>query len=1727
MSQNIDGALAFKATLDINDFNVSAEAMERCIRNVSTNSVYESERMEQSILTFAQNGARYIVTYLVGQGMTSLLNSIIQTRGQFQQLEIAFETMLQSGTKSRALMAQMIDTAAKTPFDLKGVAMGAKSLLAYGFAAEDVNDTLIRLGNIASGLSIPLNDIVYLYGTTMTQGRLYAMDMRQFMGRGIPLAKELAEMYGKTTEEINAMVSAGKIGFADVEKVIMKMTNEGGQFHNLMEKQSSSLTGMIANLGDAWDMALNKIGQDNQDIFAKGIEGATYLVENLDTILNIVKAIAVAYGSYKAAVVINTLATKGFTGVALIDNTVKQAKIALLKAEASMSGEAAAQTAKMTAAQTAHTKALEAQLTAQEKLNLMNQLRIATIEQLLTTQQQEYLSNIGLTTSSAGYEAAAVGVMTVEQKQALSKVDLTSKSAIYRAALEQEVLAKKTQKAATLEAMRVDVKAAHAKMESAKQQAVAAMQSVEMARYELYWAKQSGDATRIAVAEKKLEGAVENQAIARKAALGASTDFYTKKKQLEATATKRSSAATAVDTVAKGAATTSTNILSTATGKLTLAIKALWNSMKTNPLGWIMTGVSLLISAFSLFRKKQEEATDAMGEFQETTRKEIDNLNMLVSVLHHTESGTKAHKTALEKVNSILQKYNKELLKEKFTLSELIEKQNELTKAINESAKARIKAKYIEQYQQEYSDSITNATNKLKKQGGKLKGFEANELTGQAYWYNIDSIRNMNESIYDMIELKAVEYAERLKGLTGEAYTKTFYDAVNNIAKSVQEASGASDKDIQVFTNNISSYLTTVLDKTKELEQNTLDTTNAMNKFTSTGGEPGIAESIDYASMSLSELDKIIIDTQAEIDNINSKTVKVDTDNVKLYGLMGVLNQINGLIPGKEANLNTESGINTRIKQLQEERANVEINSTKYNDLTKRMDALQNKLPSKKSGSSKGVNTDEQLAEKQLQSQMKLEQARIEIMEDGYEKRRAAMDLQHRQNLLAIDKEEKELIKARKEAGKGGLKADETATFESRREAENKAYLKSQNSVFDNEISYKKEQYQLYWRWVENMGKDVADKRFSSLIKDGESYKNYLENQISALENKDNLTDGEGNFLISLKSELDEINGVKSAMDRFKESISQAISEASTLAEKIEIVAGYRDKLEKGEAGIVGEDQRAEAELILNEQDAENQKQIQQRLLNDFKTYEQQKADIIEEYRVLRLQKQVQSNKELMDAVNRGEVDALSAIQAQELIQSAEWKDLFTNLDYLSATEIDRIVKSIEAKLANAKLKLSPADYKALIESLNNAKDEISERNPLKALGTSFNDYITNLKALKDAEKKNLSDEELKKYEIAVKESAKRVAKSIADVNAIIGTLGNALSGIADSFGGEELAADIADVTELIGSMGQAGGGVAKIISGDIVGGVQDLISGLSNALQIFNRMHDKRKERQIKSMQKEIDALENAYNRLSKEIDRAYGVDKADLLEEQNKLLEETNRKIREQIALEESKKKKDQEKIDDLYNQIEENEAEIAENRKYKAIEAIMGTEIKSAIDQFADAYAEAWAKGEKAAGKSANVVKSLIKTAIIETLKSKLQPEVEAFMAFMADALSDGVISDAEEAMIEEWEKKLEDISDNYLQGKDKWLNDDDKSSSDALTGAVQGMSEETGSLIAGKFNAFVINQAEQTDTLRQSLIYQIETASNTRVSASELTEIKQTLKRIENKNSNSLLSQGIGG
>lgn len=245
--------------------------------------------------------ARQLAMSLVGGlGFEQLAEHIFNVRSQFQQLEISFTTMLGSEQKAGALMDELIQTAARTPFNMTDVTEGAKQLLAYGIQANEVNDTLVHLGDIASGLNIPLGQLVYLYGTTVSQGRMFTMDLRQFMGRGIPMAETLGQIMGKTVSQVQEAVTKGEVGADLVKEAIMRMSAEGGKFGGLMSKQAETLQGRWSNIEDTIDQAINSIGKKTQGIFGTGLDLISSLIENWETLVKTIGSAAVMVGTYKA-----------------------------------------------------------------------------------------------------------------------------------------------------------------------------------------------------------------------------------------------------------------------------------------------------------------------------------------------------------------------------------------------------------------------------------------------------------------------------------------------------------------------------------------------------------------------------------------------------------------------------------------------------------------------------------------------------------------------------------------------------------------------------------------------------------------------------------------------------------------------------------------------------------------------------------------------------------------------------------------------------------------------------------------------------------------------------------------------------------------------------------------------------------------------------------------------------------------------------------------------------------------------------------------------------------------------------------------------------------------------------------------------------------------------------------------------------------------------------------
>lgn len=204
----------------------------------------------------------------LASGLKSLAGSAMGTVKEMVSLaataesnQVAFSTMLGSAEKAKTVLSQITDLAAKTPLETSELVSAGRSLIAFKHSAEEVVPTLRMLGDISSGVQQPIGEIAEIYGKARVQGRLFAEDINQFTGRGIPIIQELAKQFGVGDEKVRKLVEDGKVGFPHLQKAFMALTADGGKFHGMMEAQSHTLAGLWSTAKDNVAIAMKGIGE--------------------------------------------------------------------------------------------------------------------------------------------------------------------------------------------------------------------------------------------------------------------------------------------------------------------------------------------------------------------------------------------------------------------------------------------------------------------------------------------------------------------------------------------------------------------------------------------------------------------------------------------------------------------------------------------------------------------------------------------------------------------------------------------------------------------------------------------------------------------------------------------------------------------------------------------------------------------------------------------------------------------------------------------------------------------------------------------------------------------------------------------------------------------------------------------------------------------------------------------------------------------------------------------------------------------------------------------------------------------------------------------------------------------------------------------------------------------------------------------------------------------------
>jgi hypothetical protein len=270
------------------------------------------------------------IVYAMTLGAVSnFTKQLYEVRGQYEMLERSLGILIGDMRRGTEIFNELNIMALKSPFTLMELATGAKQLLAYNYAEEEVVDTTRRLADISAALGVPMERLVYNLGQIKAQTALTARDARDFANAGLAIVPMLAQMYTEekrfgdelvTTAQVFDMMSKKMVSYDDVMKVINKVTDEGGKFFNFQAKQADTLKVKLANLTLAWNNMLNEIGSGNQTMLELPLRGLKSLYENWRLLVTVIKEVVIALGTYRAAALLtNALNNKMLLGRIIIN----------------------------------------------------------------------------------------------------------------------------------------------------------------------------------------------------------------------------------------------------------------------------------------------------------------------------------------------------------------------------------------------------------------------------------------------------------------------------------------------------------------------------------------------------------------------------------------------------------------------------------------------------------------------------------------------------------------------------------------------------------------------------------------------------------------------------------------------------------------------------------------------------------------------------------------------------------------------------------------------------------------------------------------------------------------------------------------------------------------------------------------------------------------------------------------------------------------------------------------------------------------------------------------------------------------------------------------------------------------------------------------------------------------------------------------------------------------
>ena len=300
---------------------------EQRLTNAKANGVNQT-RAQNSAYRTQSNVLTNIMTKMaayasIHQAM-NFIRQIRETTAEFELQRVALGALIQDTYKANAIFEQIKVQAVRSPFQVKELVTYTKQLAAYGIKAEELMGTMNMLADISAGLGVDMNRIILAYGQVQAASVLKGTELRQFTEAGIPMVELLAQYYSTlrdevvSTAEVFKMISAKEVPFQAVKDILEDLTSEGGRFYEMQATQAKTLAGQWNNMKDAWSIMLDELGRtkEMQIIFRSLINLVKYLALNWEKVWMAVKTVAYTYGALKAGTAITKLlsfTTIGYT----------------------------------------------------------------------------------------------------------------------------------------------------------------------------------------------------------------------------------------------------------------------------------------------------------------------------------------------------------------------------------------------------------------------------------------------------------------------------------------------------------------------------------------------------------------------------------------------------------------------------------------------------------------------------------------------------------------------------------------------------------------------------------------------------------------------------------------------------------------------------------------------------------------------------------------------------------------------------------------------------------------------------------------------------------------------------------------------------------------------------------------------------------------------------------------------------------------------------------------------------------------------------------------------------------------------------------------------------------------------------------------------------------------------------------------------------------------------